>query len=287
MEFVLPEGCISHILSFTSPADACRLSLISSTFQSAAESDAVWERFLPSDYQEIISRSVSPPTAVFSSKKDLYFRLCSHPILLDDGNMSFALDKRTGKKCYMLGAKRFYIPWGDHPQYWAWRSLPDSRAVDTVLKPECSGFSDVAQLLAVCWLEVCGRMETGILSPRTNYAVYFVFKFADRTQRLQKPPEKVYVFVGGAAEGPHVVDLDPDGHSRQEHQDSQERDADWRQRETELPRERGDGWLEIEMGQFFNDEGEYGEVEMILKGMEGLNWKSGLIIQGIEFRPKT
>jgi len=44
----LPEGCIADILSCTTPTDACRLSLVSKLFHSAAESDALWERFLPS-----------------------------------------------------------------------------------------------------------------------------------------------------------------------------------------------------------------------------------------------
>ncbi|KAF8388381.1 hypothetical protein HHK36_027047 [Tetracentron sinense] len=223
----------------------------------------MWERFLPSDYREIISRSVSPSPVVFSSQKDLYFRLCSHPILLDEGNTSFALDKRSGKKCYMVGARQLSIIWGDAPQ-----------------------FSEVAQLLAVCWLEIRGKMETRILSPRINYAVYLVFKFLDSTRMFGRLPAKVYVFVGAGGEGPHIVHLDPDGSLRQEHQNSQKRDADWRQQETKLPRDRGDGWLEIEMGEFFNDQGEDGEVEMSLRGMEGFSWKSGLIIQGIEFRPK-
>ncbi|KAF8388382.1 hypothetical protein HHK36_027048 [Tetracentron sinense] len=269
MDLVLPEGCISYILSFTSPADACRLSLISSTFLSAAASDAVWERYLPSDYQEIIPRSVSPR------------RWCKFIILaLALSKQSFALDKRTGKSVTCLEQKGFILL-GEIILSIGHGDLYLSPVLKSQFKPYL-WFSHVPQLLAVCWLEVRGRMETGILSLRTNYAVYLVFKFADRTQRL----EKVYVFVRGVAEGPHVVDLDPDGHSRQEHRDSLERDADWRQRETELPRERGDGWLEIEMGEFFNNEGEYGVVEMSLRGMEGLNWKSGLIIQGIELRPK-
>ncbi|KAJ4957167.1 hypothetical protein NE237_013950 [Protea cynaroides] len=46
---VLPEGCISNILSLTSPSDACRSSVVSSVFRSAADSNSVWERFLPSD----------------------------------------------------------------------------------------------------------------------------------------------------------------------------------------------------------------------------------------------
>ncbi|KAJ7973590.1 F-box family protein [Quillaja saponaria] len=82
---VLPEGCIANILSFTTPRDACRLSLVSKIFRSAAESDAMWERFLPSDYHSIISRSSPSLLDSYSSKKDLFFRLCDNPIILDDG----------------------------------------------------------------------------------------------------------------------------------------------------------------------------------------------------------
>lgn len=78
----LPEGCIATILSLTSPKDACRLSLVSSTFQSAAESDAVWHKFLPSDFHTLLSQS---PSSSFPSKKHLYIHLCHNPLLIDHG----------------------------------------------------------------------------------------------------------------------------------------------------------------------------------------------------------
>lgn len=81
----LPEGCLSEILSLTSPWDACRASSISRGFRTAADSDGIWDRFLPSDYLDIIARSVSPVNYV--TKKQLYFLLCDSPILLDDGNL--------------------------------------------------------------------------------------------------------------------------------------------------------------------------------------------------------
>ncbi|BBG92325.1 hypothetical protein Prudu_000035, partial [Prunus dulcis] len=74
--------CISHIVSCTTPLDACRSSLVSSLFRIAADSDIVWERFLPQDYKEIISTSLNS-----LSKKDLYFHLCNHPIIIGNGNM--------------------------------------------------------------------------------------------------------------------------------------------------------------------------------------------------------
>ena len=80
----LPEGCISDIVSLTSPKDACRLGAVSHIFHAAAESNAVWERFLPSDYQAIIARSSSSDSLNFCSKKQIYLSLSDNPILIDD-----------------------------------------------------------------------------------------------------------------------------------------------------------------------------------------------------------
>ncbi|KAL0368572.1 UNVERIFIED_CONTAM: F-box protein PP2-B7 [Sesamum calycinum] len=55
----LPEECISEILSLTTALDASRSSILSKEFRSAASDDVVWERFLPPDYEDIISASVS------------------------------------------------------------------------------------------------------------------------------------------------------------------------------------------------------------------------------------
>lgn len=79
---MLPEDCVSIILSLTSPLDACRATLVSRAFRSAAESNVAWEKFLPSDYQDIVSRSIT--SLKFSSKKELYLHLCN-PILIDGG----------------------------------------------------------------------------------------------------------------------------------------------------------------------------------------------------------
>ncbi|KAK6778058.1 hypothetical protein RDI58_024776 [Solanum bulbocastanum] len=56
----------------------------SKSLQSAAESDSVWERFLPSVYQSINSASLTT-VPDFVSKKDLYVYLCRHPLLIDAG----------------------------------------------------------------------------------------------------------------------------------------------------------------------------------------------------------
>lgn len=57
--------------------------------------------------------------------------------------------------------------------------------------------------------------------------------------------------------------------------------------EAAVLRERGGGWLELELGEFFNEAGDDGAVKMELRETQGGHWKKGLIIHGIEIRPKT
>ncbi|KAF8394604.1 hypothetical protein HHK36_020818 [Tetracentron sinense] len=273
---ILPEGCISSVLSFTSPLDACRSSLVSSIFQSAADSDVVWERFLPSDYQEILSRSVSP--VQFSSKKDLFFHLCD-PFLIDGGNKSFALEKSSGRKCNILSARELSITWGNDPMDWSWKSLPESR------------FSEVAELRTICQLEIHGKIYTGMLTPNTTYAAYLIMKISDRAYGLDSLPAEISLEVGG---------LVTTGTAYLRRQDSQKQKMEHlfysnrmqmllRSRVIEgdgrVPCDREDGWMEIELGEFVNEGGE-GVVKMSLMEVKGDHLKGGLIIEGIEVRPK-
>ncbi|XP_077228890.1 putative F-box protein PP2-B12 [Tasmannia lanceolata] len=282
----LPEGCISQIISLTSPKDASRSSAASSIFRWASDSDVVWDKFLPSDYSEILSRSVSP--VEFSSKKELYFRLC-HPILIDEGKISFCLERSSGKKCYMLSSRELCIIWGDTPRYWQWISLPESR------------FSEVAELLAVCWLDIKGKIDTRMLSRKTNYAAYAVLKFQPNIYGFEVRPANLSVKLGGQ-ESERSVILKPNTARRSRRigaisrrLDAVDRLIGWRQTpilsarsyEGQVLRVRSDGWMEIEMGEFFNDEGDEGEVEMSLMEVNGGQWKKGLIVEGIEIRPRA
>ncbi|GKV39937.1 hypothetical protein SLEP1_g47631 [Rubroshorea leprosula] len=155
----LPNDCLALIISLTSPLDACRSSLVSKSFNSAASSDTLWDKFLPADYHNLVPASPS-----FSSLKSLYLSLCDHPVLIEDGKKSFSLDKRSGKKCYMLASRNLAIAWGDTPHYWRWISIPDSR------------FPEVAELLFVCWFEITGRIDSCNLSLMTRCNAFLVFK---------------------------------------------------------------------------------------------------------------
>jgi hypothetical protein len=54
----------------------------------------------------------------------------------------------------------------------------------------------------------------------------------------------------------------------------------------QLPQKRADGLMELEMGEFFNEGVDDGEVSVSLRETVGGNWKKGLIVHGIEIRVK-
>ncbi|KAK7269092.1 hypothetical protein RIF29_21808 [Crotalaria pallida] len=266
----LPEGCIASILSRTTPVDTCRLSLVSKTFYSAAESDVVWNHFLPSDLSSIISRSDSQSEssllASSPSKKALFLTLSDHPIVIDHGTKSFQLHRQSGKKCYMLAARDLSIIWGDSPQYWKWTTVPDSR------------FQQVAELIAVCWFEIHGRINTNDLSSNIKYAAFLVFKMID-ARGFRYCPVQLSVGIFGGRNETKDVCLDPNFKEMQlQRQGSFER--------LQCPNVRSDGWLEIEMGEFFNSGLEDDQVEMSVRETKTNLWKHGFVLQGIEVRPK-
>lgn len=280
--YKLPEECIAVIISFTSPSDASRFALISKIFQAAADSDAVWESFLPSDYKEIIARSDDSIggslTNSFNSlsKKQLYLRLADSPILIDGGTKSFSLDKSNGKKCFMLAARSLYIVWVNDERYWRWTSMQES------------SFQEVAELIIVWWLEIRGKIKTSMLSPNTTYAAYFIFKMADDFSGFGFPTVNVSVGITGEDTDKRLVSLGTqESHSRRRgllqarQQSSRPRIGD------ERPVQRGDHWFEVKLGQFYILGDEDVDVEMALMEVDNFNGKSGLIVQGIEIRPEA
>uniref|UniRef100_K7N4Z4 F-box domain-containing protein n=1 Tax=Glycine max TaxID=3847 RepID=K7N4Z4_SOYBN len=259
----LAEGCMAKILSYTTRADVCRLSLVSKAFHSAAEANTVWDCFLPSDLSSIISPSSSVPP--FRSIKDLYLYLSDRPTIIDQGIKSFQLEKRTGNKCYMLSARDLSIIWGDTTHYWEWTTLPES-----------SRFEEVARLRAVCWFDITGRMNTRVLSPNTNYAAFLVFKMIDAGGFHYDPAVLSVGILGGNSSTKNVC-LDPNLVDNR---------LDDRFHGLQRPTVRSDGWLEIEMGEFFNPGLEEDELQIKVSETTSNWWKRGFILEGIEVRPK-
>ncbi|KAF8015424.1 hypothetical protein BT93_H1049 [Corymbia citriodora subsp. variegata] len=256
----LPEGCISSIVSLTSPADVCRLMSVSPDFKSVCDSNVVWASFLPLDCRQIASRS-------FSSLKELYFSLCNEPVLISDGKMSFSLDRHSGKKCIMPSARGLSITWGDTPMYWSWYRMPNSR------------FAEIAELTKVWWLEIKGTISSCMLSLGTLYAAYLVFNFTEIFHGFDF--ESIEVGVGFTSdEGGKCERLvylstgnnTPGRQSRLRSRGMMIRHAIYRR--------------EVELGEFLTTDGEDREVEISVLETKGQTWKARLVVEGIEIRPK-
>ncbi|CAH9073861.1 unnamed protein product [Cuscuta epithymum] len=273
----LPEDCIVQILSGVPPRLASRLSLVSTALRTAAESEQLWETFLPSDYPEILSRLVFPIR--FMSKKELFVKLFS-PLLIDGGHKTFCIDKESSKKCYTFSASELSIAFSGNSLYWSWKPLLGSR------------FPKIVELVMICWLEIKANISTRMLSSNTIYGAYFIFKLAGRAFGLDSLPSEISVKFGNF-QSHRVVYLRKNSYTKQ----AMERAFMLHRVEALKSRlhplgpesvvhERGDGWLEIELGEFYNDCDSGKEVEVSLREVKGGHLKGGLIVEGIELRPK-
>ncbi|XP_011628142.1 F-box protein At2g02240 [Amborella trichopoda] len=288
----LPENCISHILSLMGlPKEVCRMGLVSKVFLSASIADTVWERLMPPDIIDgVLKRSVSE--VVFDSKKELFLKLCFSPILIDGGRKCFSLDVSTGKKCYIISAREMTIIWGDDERYWHWNSLPESR------------FSEVATLSSVCWLEINAELNASMLSPKTQYVAVFVMKYTEHPYGLGYPLAKLSLCMANqASPSTKMASLLPlDRRVRRfwrsplrawnlgpvlppEQLETIQLPRSQEPGVVPNPRPEGNGWMELEVGEFFVDE-DSGNVQFSLLEIEGGHWKSGIIIEGLEIRPK-
>jgi hypothetical protein len=162
-------------------------------------------------------------------------------------------------------------------------------------------FKEAAKLRGIWWLEIRGKIHSMLLSQNSAYAAYMVFKLADdRYKKSYFPFQEASISVGGsestrqtclqgymkvgddevhrehllAASTRHYTLLHP------------HRSAVPLTDDIVLPQKRADGWMEVELGEFYNEEGDDGEVSTSLMETKGGLWKDGLVVWGIEIRAK-
>lgn len=155
-------------------------------------------------------------------------------------------------------------------------------------------FPQVAELITVERLEIQGKIRAQTLSPNTKYGAYLVFKISDHAYGLDSIPCEISIASGDSVLTTNTATLrDPDDKKqhlqglfyRNRVQMMKERVNKGDER---AARKREDGWLEIEVGDFFvggakNDE----EIAMSVMEVKGYQLKGGLIVEGIEVRPKA
>lgn len=152
----------------------------------------------------------------------------------------------------------------------------------------------MAELKTVCRLEIHGKIRTQMLSPNTKYGAYLIIKISNRAFGLDLMPSEISVEVSNSTQvcnGTAYLRCSDSKNKQMERLFYGNRREMLRSRVIEgdgrVPCERrdGDGWMELELGDFFNGEGDE-EVKMSLREVKGYHLKGGLIIEGIEVRPK-
>ena len=147
----------------------------------------------------------------------------------------------------------------------------------------------MAELRTTCWLEIHGKISTQILSANTRYGAYLIMKISNRAYGLDSIPSEVLVKVGNEI-CHNMIYL------HHEDRKKQQMECMFYRNRTEvlskrviegtegISNERKDGWMEIELGEFFSGEANE-EVKMSLMEVKGYQLKGGIIIEGIEVRP--
>ncbi|CAN0892413.1 F-box protein PP2-B10 [Linum grandiflorum] len=259
----LPEDCIAKVMSYLGPQQSCRLATVSRSFASASRSDGLWESFLPANYRSVISQSSDPPLLDGSvPKKELFRLLCQRPVLVDQGKKSWMLEKQSGKITMALRARDLFIVWMDDPRYWKWEMDSNCRF----------GVQEVAVLDLVWWLEIRGKINTGLLSPDTSYAAYLVYKLTEDYYFFDEETVKVGVVGVGGAEEVKLAEETVRG----------PRTRAWGRRRNK--RTAASELRRVKLGEFKTEE-EDDEVEFFVMEVEKGDDKGGLIVVEIEIVP--
>ena len=151
----------------------------------------------------------------------------------------------------------------------------------------------MAELKTTSWVEINGKIRTQMLSPNTKYGVYLILKISNRAFGLDLIPSEISVEVSNRTQvcnGTAYLSCRDSKKKEMERLFYGNRIEMLKSRVIEgdgrVPCERGDGWMEIELGDFFNGDQGDEEVKMSLREVKGQHLKGGLIIEGIEVRPK-
>ena len=141
------------------------------------------------------------------------------------------------------------------------------------------------------WLEIQGKIRTRNLTPNTSYGAYLIMRVSHRVYGLDSAPSEVSLEVANRVQGGKAYLWQKD-----ENKLTKETLFHRNQRGVlgnhtliqdqgiQVPSEREDGWMEIEVGEFFSGEGDE-EVKMSVMEV-GYQLKGGLVVEGIEVRPK-
>ncbi|KAJ4781880.1 F-box protein PP2-B11 [Rhynchospora pubera] len=166
---------------------------------------------------------------------------------------------RSNRGSRMFIARSLYINHSNNRENWKWVRQRDLR------------FPEVAELSKDRSLDIKARIKLNELAPETNYSAHLIFKTTASPRHLDTCQEASVSL--GTLQWKKVVCIKP-------------RVTRSRNKSIGLPIERPDGWMELQLGQFYCDDSTGDrEVEVCLMENNQDSEKSGFIVAGVEVRP--
>ncbi|KAJ3678485.1 hypothetical protein LUZ60_002288 [Juncus effusus] len=194
----------------------------------------------PHKFDEILKKADNP---ILGDLKDKV----RTGIFLDQKKKKFWVEE-NGHNCFMLFARDLTIGWGEDKKYFRWISVHETS--DTKI--------EVAELVKIIWLEICGKFEVSLLTPNITYQVLFIIKIKKLNSGWTSTPVKLELKL-------------PNG----QYQKYQEK----------LDKKPKGQWIQIKAGEFETRDAE-GDIKIDLLEWDNPNWKRGLIIKGVMICPK-
>ncbi|CAA0820318.1 Putative F-box protein PP2-B2 [Striga hermonthica] len=137
-----------------------------------------------------------------------------------------------------------------------------------------------------------------MLSPGTSYVAHLVFTLKSSAHGFESHPAEAFVGLTGQASQRRYVFLDFDGAHRERRQivprnlgsayrrlphmvrEQMVEIASAETADTKHPKTRGDGWMEVELREYFVEGGEDADLEFGVMEVKHGNWKKGLRLSG-------
>uniref|UniRef100_A0ACD5YV85 Uncharacterized protein n=1 Tax=Avena sativa TaxID=4498 RepID=A0ACD5YV85_AVESA len=196
------------------------------------------------------------------------------------------VDKATGAKCFTLSASSLQI------SHFAGELVPVGS--DFHCSKRGKRFLQAARLGYMNGLEIRAKVQRNMLSRNTTYVARLVFKLAPSFYGYDFPFQKASFGVAGSEstreiclQGYVVDDDNGDEPPRKYILPScyPNRHATPPGEHVVFPRTKTDGWKEVELGEFHNEEGDDGEISISV--IQPGHVSCGLIVWGIELRSST
>ncbi|MEX6631772.1 PP2 domain-containing protein, partial [Providencia rettgeri] len=184
---------------------------------------------------------------LWPSYDELYAQVSSGIIF---NNKKYKLDKKTNSNWWWIYPRALSIAWVSDARYWKWINFT-----------EAGEKWDVPELIQVSWFDVRVKISSPILSSRVVYVIYFIVKILPGASGWEVPVTLELKRPNGCKIESKLI----------------------------LNSLKRGEWVEIAAGDLSVDNCSCesgGEIEVGLYQHDG-RWKKGLIIKGVEIRPKS